>query len=136
MSQVVRTRPILSRSPWEDQVCEVPGYARAARLSLVWFGFVFVVLVFRSVSLSCVWDDAFWFYFVRACTILFLGLGVVSELLHVYVLVAPLGGRALSGRGGRVGAPLLSVRSLFPISYSVAVTFRCSSDVDRVHACI
>ena len=30
-----------------------------------------------------------------------------------------------------VGAPLLSVRLLFPISYSVAVTFRYSSDVDR-----
>ena len=29
-----------------------------------------------------------------------------------------------------VGAPLLSVRSLFPISYSIAVTYHYSSDVD------
>jgi len=70
-------------------------------------------LSFHFVSLSCVCDDVFWFCFCCACTVLFLRLGVVSDVLHVCVLVMLLGGRPLLGQGGRVGTPLLSVRLLF-----------------------
>ena len=54
---------------------------------------------------------------------------MVSDVLHVYVLVALLGGRPLSGQGGCVGTPLLSVQSLFPFWHSMM--YHHSSDVDR-----
>ena len=47
----------------------------------------------------------------------------------MYMFWSCFWGRPLSGQGGRVGTPLLSVRSLFLFQHSM--TYHHSSDVDR-----